>query len=148
MSIMCASRPFPPKFLAAMVLSQASLGTDTKYTLDIDNLLTLDRQMNTVRFAHLSVREFLEKNHFSVVDANSIASHFCLSYLIKTIGWMLLTTKFEPVPTYVVLFWPEHVQKCLYQEKSAELPEMLVGVLRTISVRWFQTVAPMIQSLP
>ena len=46
------------------------------------NLIILDKETNVFRFAHLSVREFLESNPgWSMEDNHSVTAEFCLRYL-------------------------------------------------------------------
>lgn len=149
MWVMCSCRPLSPNELVAMI----SLGSTTASDLSAGslfklchNLLTLDHQLNIVRFAHLSVREFLEKNQFGTVDAHSMASKFCLSYLVNSGNWMTISTPHHNMPTYeystakyTVIFWPVHIQQCLDQQEDPELPELLIKFLKISTVVWYQT---------
>ena len=47
------------------------------------NFVVLDTELDVFRFAHLSVREFLEKKEgFDAASNNAIAAEFCLRYLL------------------------------------------------------------------
>lgn len=150
MWVMCSCRPFSPDELVTII----SLGSTTENGLDVDglfklchNILTLDRQLNAVRFAHLSVREFLEKpGVLGIVDAHSMASKFCLSFLmnpknldgIRALGRTKSGYKC-PVLGYPAIYWPTHVQECLDQQEGLELPELLIDFLRTSTTNWYET---------
>lgn len=158
MWVMCSCRPFSPNELAAVV----SLQTPgfTTYELDMDvlfglchNLLAYDRQLNVVRFAHLSVREFFEKNHFNMVDINSMAAEFCLSILTNQVGgvadWGPTSSQYSnPVMEYAVLYWPTHAQLALDQQTNLKLQGLVEGVLKSFSAAWYRAAKIILDSKP
>ncbi|KAF8246974.1 hypothetical protein K440DRAFT_644294 [Wilcoxina mikolae CBS 423.85] len=66
MWIICSSHPLSPEEWCSVTGKAAAVkaGVNTLFNL-CQNLATLDEQSNVVRFAHLSVREYLEKHKFS-----------------------------------------------------------------------------------
>lgn len=158
MWVMCSCRPFSPNELAAVISLQNSgsglhqLDADVVFRL-CHNLLTLDRQLNIVRFAHLSVREFLEKHHFSAVDANSMAAEFCFSILTDRVYGVerpepKLRLPNHPATEYATLYWPTHVQLCLNQQTSGGLAATLESFLRSYSLHWYRAAKTVLESMP
>ncbi len=91
------------------------------------NFLILDTDLNVFRFAHLSVREFLEqKEGFDPASNHAIAAQCCLQYLFDVTPWYEVNTKYgltevEEDPSgqywpafrnrcheYICLYWPFH----------------------------------------
>ena len=95
------------------------------------NFVVLDTELDVFRFAHLSVREFLEKKEgFEAASNHAVAAEYCLRYLlnvepryeVKTEdGWM---TEHDEVPSeqhraafrnvcheYACLYWLVHLQQ-------------------------------------
>ncbi|KAL0631457.1 hypothetical protein Q9L58_009678 [Maublancomyces gigas] len=149
MWVMCSCRPFSPDELVT-VISQGSPSEgvlDTQSLFKIcHNLLTLDRQLNIVRFAHLSVREFLEKTQFTIVESNTMASESCLSYLMKPgtlmeVRALVYSTHAYalPVAAYPAFYWPIHVQACQHQGSSLQLSGLLIDFLRMSYSEWYET---------
>lgn len=144
MWVMCSCRPFSPDELVT-VISQGYPSLDTQSLFKIcHNLLTLDRQLNIVRFAHLSVREFLEKSQFTIAESHTMASESCLSYLMKPgalaeVRALASNHNMPPVAAYPVLYWPIHVQACQHQGSSLQLSELLVNFLRMSYSEWYKT---------
>lgn len=86
---MCSSEPLTPKQLVAgsvlgmeMAQTSPSMGHDDvtlELILDIcHNLVILDRQLDVVRFAHLSVLEYLEKRRWDNVSTHTMAVEVCI----------------------------------------------------------------------
>lgn len=78
--------PFSPEALVLIL----SLGFPAANCLDTGGLLmlgqillTLVKELNVVRFAHLSTRGFLEKMYFTITDEDSMASTVYLTYLMN-----------------------------------------------------------------
>lgn len=77
-------------------------------------LVTHDKQLNIVRFAHLSVREFLERNHpdFSdSIQAHECIAISCIEYLEKTASFI-----YSPVE-YPGHWWVYHVLRAPRSER-------------------------------
>jgi len=73
------------------------------------NLVVLDRQQNMLRFAHLSVREFLETRlEFTSPEANKMATETCLALLTSATP-LDLKIAFH---VYAIVYWPAHAQQC------------------------------------
>lgn len=111
-------------------------GVDTLYDFCRNLVVSGERRMI---FAHLSVQEYLEKNIFSSLDANSMAAKSCLMSLHNlpdtfefkvTYGFedMKLTeiAPFPPLTMYAIQNWPHHVELC-YDEVMGE---EIVGILQ------------------
>lgn len=108
MWVMCACIPLSPNDLSAMMslFFGVELGIDDLLAM-CHNLRKVDEALNVVRFFHLSVTEFLEKEScFTIVEANAMAGEFCLS---------LLNNPPEPrcIEKYIILYWPIHLELCL-----------------------------------
>ena len=83
------------------------------------DLVTHDKQLNVLRFAHLSVREYLENNHREFSDkslAHENIAISCIEYLEKT-----RTFIYSPIE-YPGVWWVYH---CLQAQHSARLRECL-----------------------
>ncbi|KAJ6180539.1 hypothetical protein N7519_011000 [Penicillium mononematosum] len=75
------------------------------------NLITVDNQLDTLRFAHVSFKEFLEtKPEFAKPSANRVAALSCLNTCIYVlpieIGTVLLPS--QDYHQYAVLYWAQH----------------------------------------
>jgi ankyrin repeat protein len=67
------------------------------------DLVTLDRELDRFRFAHLSVREFLEKrDEYSQARTHGMATNACLQLMTKY-------KRFSP-PGYDAVYWPFHAE--------------------------------------
>ena len=95
------------------------------------NFVILDRELNVFRFAHLSVREFLEEREgFDTASNHAVAAECCLRYLLDVKphyevatehGWMTEVEGGEndqhrPMywdlcHEYICLYWPFHLSK-------------------------------------
>lgn len=94
MWIMCSSRPLSPSQLVTGAVVGLQLATGSPRVKDVDlemilkichNLVVLDRQLSVVRFAHLSVQEYLEKRHWDTVATNTMAAEVCI-YILNDPG--------------------------------------------------------------
>lgn len=77
------------------------------------NLVTWDSQLKVVRFAHLSVHEYLETK-FSSVDTNSMAAESCL-LLFDPTNWpgvakLTLLPARPSLINYSTLNWADHIE--------------------------------------
>ncbi|KAL8882710.1 MAG: hypothetical protein Q9192_007538, partial [Flavoplaca navasiana] len=103
--VLCARRPLDPAIMAQML--QPSRSENLLHAQDIlglcCNLVVLDNSLEVFRFAHASVREFLESQpRFSYRNINSDAAKDCVRVIINA-----------PTPTstgleYANRFWAEH----------------------------------------
>lgn len=92
MWIMCSPHPMSPRELveAAVAALVISNGPPEPKDVEIDTILTLchnlvvvDTQLGVMRFAHLSVQEFLEEHMWDLDTVNSMAAEVCLSMLLS-----------------------------------------------------------------
>ncbi|KAI9043149.1 putative ferric reductase transmembrane component [Aspergillus affinis] len=110
-----------------------------------NNLLTLDSQQKVWRFAHLSVREYLEtKMNWHLPQVNLHVASACLSLFINTYdkeeeGIKLMEWEKDPEPTdiyypmhhlqlYIRHYWAKHVQvACDEEGKLSMLLKRFLG---------------------
>ncbi|KAH7310162.1 hypothetical protein BKA65DRAFT_559174 [Rhexocercosporidium sp. MPI-PUGE-AT-0058] len=149
--LLCAQRTLKSKeFLAA--LSNTVQGKASKLTIEqvlhlCSNLVIYDRTLDVFRFAHLSVREFLEKRpEYTTVATNSLAAETSLlnvlgaaesvatrrflvdlsSDLSKSLGSSELTP-------YSTVYWASHCQLAATKRTNGTLKEMLYHFFSTES---------------
>jgi ankyrin repeat protein/predicted acetyltransferase len=92
---------------------------ETPVLLDVcQNLVVHDGQRNVMRFAHLSVREFLETRDLDLQAgemAAEMAASACLAVLLYPHTLKVKPTAyadFTPFHRYSIRYWPEHVLRC------------------------------------
>jgi len=132
MWIMCSPRPLTPEewtdvtcYASQPLDSRIDLGT----LLDIcHNLVVLDWQSNAVRFAHLSVREYLEKYHFNIEESNVMAAKCCLSMLIDCEG-LFPAASYHGCFRYSTINWAYHVDECCSGDKCGDILNLLRSFL-------------------
>lgn len=92
MWIMTSGRPLTPNELvsASVVALRLDTSASNDEEIDIDlilklcyNLVVVDNQLNVMRFAHLSVQEFLEEHRWATGERNHMAAEVCLLLLIN-----------------------------------------------------------------
>lgn len=89
------------------------------------NLVAVDKQSQVVRFAHLSVQEYLENlNDFTTEKANSMAANFCLSVLLSG---QTSTSTTALAYDYSVRYWMGHVSKCTGSQDVLNLLQRFLG---------------------
>ncbi|KAJ5352349.1 hypothetical protein N7452_001323 [Penicillium brevicompactum] len=113
-----------------------------------NNFLAVDPKVKVWRFPHLSIREFLEKNHgWSLSNAQTYAASACLSYMINTYDdanldegeneqWENKKTgesddgfdRFHPFHLYLRHSWFQHLQ-ALNGTENIELKAILCQFL-------------------
>lgn len=123
-------------------------GISVRYILDITNCLLIMDEHGVVEFAHLSVREYLQKVSTSVSSelSNAKASVFitrlCLSYLLalhqtlytvfpKDYEWSLKEFRITSFSEYVLLYWAMHTQSLA---KTRMEDEIMNGLLKRLFV--------------
>ncbi|KAL0631453.1 hypothetical protein Q9L58_009685 [Maublancomyces gigas] len=107
------------------------------------NLVTWDGQLQVVRFAHLSVQEYLE-SEFNSVDSHSMAAECCLLLLDP-----ILASPGEQAIDYSTRYWTEHVEGSYScgRDMNKVLLDQLNRFLGTPAIPgqaygyWLQTVA-------
>ncbi|KAH0556821.1 hypothetical protein GP486_005389 [Trichoglossum hirsutum] len=92
------------------------------------NLIVLDPELNIFRFAHLSVREFLEQrpDYISTVT-HSLAAERCL---IICLGNYPVTSANASFRNYAMLYWAIHCQMSENHRSNNRLSGLLDGFLR------------------
>jgi predicted transcriptional regulator len=134
MWILGAEKPLSPDEWAGGV-SWALLRSDgnpsglgVSVLLDVcQNLVVHDGQQNVMRFAHLSVREFLETKSLDQ-QAAEMAASACLAILQHphTLSTQpTRSTDFTPFHRYSIHYWLEHVQRCDENDPTPQLSSAL-----------------------
>ncbi|KAL8876448.1 MAG: hypothetical protein Q9198_005357 [Flavoplaca austrocitrina] len=134
--ILCARTPLDPAVMARML--HPSRSGNLLQPQDIlglcCNLVVLDKSLNVFRFAHASMREFLEwQPRFSYHNINSDAAKDCVRVILNA-----------PTPTYTGLeyaasFWPEHYIAVADQSEGTT-PKEIISTLfadKTFYIRRF-----------
>ncbi|KAI5839362.1 hypothetical protein DFP73DRAFT_634572 [Morchella snyderi] len=122
--LMCAARPLAPDELTVVISIPLSGDGDIlgglKLTRDkviqlCHNLVIWDEQLNVMRFAHLSVFEFLEKKTWSVSSGHTLAAEVCLQLMCLPNSETSLGKEFKRQPVYeryCYKYWSHHVSLC------------------------------------
>ena len=124
---MCLREPLKTKsfLLALEYYGEESTSITTEVLLDLcANFVVLDTELDVFRFAHLSVREFLErKKEFDAASWHAVAAECCLRYLLKVKpryevstedGWMT-EDEDDQNDQHRAIFWdPCYEYACLY----------------------------------
>lgn len=126
--IMCARRPLSPAelIMALSVGSTQLLDLDKETILRFcNNLVTWDSELDVLRFAHLSVQEFLEETLCKTADAHAMAAETCLLALClpnQTTGsigvWTKTGNQAEP---YYAEHWGHHIRICGQQSGNSSI---------------------------
>jgi ankyrin repeat protein len=132
--LICAQRPLKSQELIAAVSvdSQgAILGKSIEDLLDMCcNLVVLDLEMDVFRFAHLSVREYLEsREEYTLSDAHALALERCLDAYtyrpLRTPAMDFIVQQNNIFRPYSTLYWPVHCQSLQNTEMAIGLRERL-----------------------
>jgi ankyrin repeat protein len=130
--MMCLHEVMPPTAL----LAAASITRDrVQYSLELSDLLrtcsclvVLDDELDTLRFAHVSVQEYLARlPEFSITNANNAAASSCL---IRCIDNPLpdLTIGIQPArgfDLYAAMYWPLHYNAASEHDRNGYLRDVL-----------------------
>lgn len=132
--LICAQRPLKSQELIAAV-SMDSRGTILSSSIEdlLDaccNLVVIDLEMDVFRFAHLSVREYLEsRKDYTLSDAHALVLERCLdAHTYRPLGTPQMDSMvkqnniFRP---YSTLYWPMHCQSLQSTEMATGLREKL-----------------------
>lgn len=123
--LLYSPRPLSTKELISAVI--LSLEERTQTNLDIKDILDMccsliihDEQLDTFRFAHLTVREYLEtRPEYSKVDIHNMALNVCLdTYAALLLNWgtsYSLSAPYRIFRDYAMGHWVNHY-KALYDE--------------------------------
>ncbi|KAH0536560.1 hypothetical protein FGG08_006568 [Glutinoglossum americanum] len=117
--LLCAQRPLSlDEFLAALS-TESSKPLEKEDVLNLCcNLVVWDNALNIFRFAHLSVREFLEERaEYSSVEANKIAAETCLLHLCHpgsnaNKSLIALNQSRRGFYDYAAIHWATHCSLC------------------------------------
>ncbi|ORX98360.1 hypothetical protein BCR34DRAFT_577292 [Clohesyomyces aquaticus] len=152
--LLCARRTLnTEEFLCAVSMDSKSgrnvKGVSKDLVLKIcNNFIVFDRQLDTFRFAHLSVREYLEQRpEYGTSMTNALAAEVCLWTVLSTssniatktllleLDWRAIASPatFERLCAYADIYWPRHCKLAKEQRSSGKLKETLQHVL--VSVR-------------
>jgi ankyrin repeat protein len=130
--MMCLHEVMPPTAL----LAAASITRDrVQYSLELSDLLrtcsclvVLDDELDTLRFAHASVQEYLSRiPEFSITNVNNAAASSCL---IRCIDNPLpdLTVRIQPArdfDVYAAMYWPLHYNAASEHDRNGYLGDVL-----------------------
>lgn len=104
------------------------------------NLVVVDSQSQVVRFAHLSVQEYLETlEDFTTEIANEMAARFCFSVLLSDEA--SIPSILDKVSDYAVCFWMNHASKCTGSQDVLGLVRNFLGTATKPGrayCNWFQ----------
>jgi hypothetical protein len=108
------------------------------------NFVVFDAQLDTFRFAHLSVREFLEKRaEYNNATTNALAAEVCLWTILTTsshfatqelrtqLGWQasIPQASFETLCNYADIYWARHCKSAKEKRSSGKLKKALKHLL-------------------
>jgi hypothetical protein len=132
------------KFLIVVTMmpnGSDKLSVSRDQILDIcNNFVVHDSQLDTFRFAHLSVREFLEgRTEFNVPSSNGLIAEACLwavlsrsptpatQKLLSKLGWIseIEPSIFQEFEDYADYYWPIHCKIAQNRRKSGALEAVL-----------------------
>ncbi|MCJ1360834.1 MAG: hypothetical protein MMC33_010843, partial [Icmadophila ericetorum] len=131
--LLCAQRPLKSlEFIAAVDLHGQYPKKSSDILLDMCcNLVVLDVELDVFRFAHLSVREYIEDlDEYTNIEIHKLAAERCIDvYVYKT--FKTFTTEQNNVLTpYATLYWPVHCQYIKYH-----LTDKLKGKIRQFTLQ-------------
>jgi len=171
--IMSSIIPLSPDRLLAAVCQDPEKDEVNEVTVDIDfilgacrNLLVVDRVQNKCRFAHLSIQEYLEQNHWTPHESNTLVTKVCLLVLQTPDEWThgtsgsLILQQSSAVPddyetsnrayamstllSYSRFYWVSHIkehEKGEIDDRVAMLLKRFLGSMDASSPayqRWFE----------
>jgi hypothetical protein len=145
--LLCAQRRLKSaEFLAALSMTpRRYVGQVTKgQVLDLCcNMVVFDSTLDTFRFAHLSVREFLEKQpEYTSTAINSLAAETCILELLSAVvnpatnkfltQWgqpLRSSTGSHGLSSYSTVYWARHCQLATDQRTSSGLSDIFLFFL-------------------
>jgi hypothetical protein len=126
MWIMCAQQPLKVNEWIAATCYSAFLSEESSVDVLLDichQLVVVDHTLNVVRFCHLSVMEYLQKEYFTPEDAHFMAAESCMSVFE-------FDNVFEPLSQYSVEHWTTHIILCTspeYHDQSLRILRQFLG---------------------
>ncbi|KAI9772569.1 MAG: hypothetical protein M1839_002451 [Geoglossum umbratile] len=125
--LLCAERPLSAaEFIAAASVDSEGVHTRVSESQMLElccNLIVLDTDLNIFRFAHLSVREYLEKREeYALASTHATAAERCLVVCLANSRFTHLVpeaaTANRIFENYAVLHWATHCQMSGGQRRS------------------------------
>jgi hypothetical protein len=120
--LLIAQRPLSTtEFMAAVSVDSMGRHTPLSNNKLIDvccNLIVVDTELNIFRFAHLSVREYLEhREEYALYRTHAVAAERCISTLITNSKISIemstdLMQQNDILRQYATLYWAAHTELC------------------------------------
>jgi hypothetical protein len=113
----CSQKPLAASAFLTAVCPPPQKAIDSESLLDYCfNLIVKDKSLDIFRFAHLSVREYLEtRDDYTPTNTHAVAAEICLACITSTrvgAGDRMTAQNVEPAPyamiEYATMFWPVH----------------------------------------
>ena len=151
--LLCAQRTLKTEeFLCAVSIGSKSGSSVKVASKDLvlkicNNFVIFDPELDTFRFAHLSVREYLEQRpEYCSTTINALAAEVCLWTVLSAssniniekwlleLGWRAngSPATVEQLCAYADIYWPGHCKLAKEQRSFGKLKEMLQHVLITV----------------
>lgn len=117
----------PSAFVAAVAMANPELQLEPTLSALVDvcsNLIVLDSKLNVLRFAHVSVQEFLEmKPEFALDHVHRLAAISCLNICMRGIPVMMENgvCQTNDFYHYGALFWAEHSRAACVTDRNDEV---------------------------
>ncbi|OCL07799.1 hypothetical protein AOQ84DRAFT_389280 [Glonium stellatum] len=148
--LLCAQRTLKTEeFLCAVSMDPQSGKSVSLASKDLvlkicNNFIVFDSQLDTFRFAHLSVREFLEQRPaYNNSTINALAAEICLWTLLSTssnfateelllqLGWHTNTSqaRLGKLRIYADIYWAAHCKSARGERSSGRLKMALKHIL-------------------
>lgn len=138
--VMCATRPLKLgewSELVRLCSRDIPVSAKASYLEKIcHNLIAVDRESGTIRFVHLSVREFLnQQSDFDIIPPDVMAARGCLQHLVKT-------EKADRLLPYVIENWPIHCRQAIETSESTDVLTLALDFFRDKEAhkRWLSRV--------
>lgn len=126
----CSQRPLAASDFLAAVCPPPQKAIDSESLLEYCfNLVVKDKALDIFRFAHLSVREYLEtRDDYTITSTHAVAAEICLACITKTrigAGERMTAQNGGPAPDpmieYATMFWPVH---CGLSGEKRDIPPL------------------------
>ncbi|KAI9888993.1 MAG: hypothetical protein M1814_006051 [Vezdaea aestivalis] len=89
------------------------------------NLVTYDMDLDTFRFAHLSVREYLEiRPEYTQALSHIVAAEACLYVLVEKGSSSAVSSQIEAFHNYSVIYWAFHCQISAGKRETGRYKEL------------------------
>ncbi|KAH6876538.1 hypothetical protein B0T10DRAFT_497692 [Thelonectria olida] len=141
--VMCAFEPLSTKQLSLFILIDPETDQPDNVDKRFDeseindlsgNLLTLNKKTRRWHFSHLSVREYIENNHFDATRAHQFVSMACLKYLLDPLlARSEFNTQFSERYVFLCVFKHISTQDALKNQDQSPLKELLKRFLGSMN---------------